>query len=59
MKLDDMKKVIDDMKKHSPDTLDPNVLWFNIGRTYGVMQQYLDDHPKQKERIMKLLQKES
>ena len=48
------------ISKYTPEKLDPNLMFFNIGLTVGRIQQYLDDRPEQKEKILKFLkEKES
>ena len=46
------------ISKYTPEKLDPNLVFFNIGLTVGRMQQYLDDRPEQKEKILKFLKEE-
>ena len=48
------------ISKYTPEKLDPNLMFFNIGLTVGRIQQYVDDRPEQKEKILKFLkEKES
>lgn len=46
------------ISKYTPEKLDPNLLFFNVGLTVGRMRQYLDDRPEQKEKILKFLKEE-
>ena len=46
------------ISKYTPEKLDPNLSFFNIGLTVGRIQQYLDDRPEQKEKILKFLKEE-
>ena len=52
----DINKIKESTSKYTPEKLDPNVLFFNVGLAFGRMRQYLDDHPKEKEKILKLLE---
>ena len=46
------------ISKYTPEKLDPNLMFFNIGLTVGRIQQYVDDRPEQKEKILKFLKEE-
>ena len=46
------------ISKYTPEKIDPNLVFFNIGLTVGRIQQYLDDRPEQKEKILKILKEE-
>ena len=46
------------ISKYTPEKIDPNLVFSNIGLTVGRIQQYLDDRPEQKEKILKFLKEE-
>lgn len=46
------------LSKYAPEKIDPSLCLIKMGLVIGRTQQFLDDHPKQKRKILKLLDNE-
>ena len=59
LKTETIKEVKEVYEKYLPEKdLNLNAFWFNLAKIGGELDQYLNDHPKEREKIIKLLEKE-
>ena len=51
------RKILELSSKYTPEELDYKKCLFSMRLAIGETQRFLDDHPKTKEKILKLLEK--
>lgn len=54
----DKNKIKDLIRKHVPEKINANVMFENIKIIKLQVQKYLDDNPKEKAKLLKLLDEE-
>lgn len=54
----DKNKIKDLIHKHAPEKIYPNAIFESVKMIKSQVQKYLDDNPKEKEKLLKLLDEE-
>ena len=57
LKKETIEKINEVYEKYLPEKdLNPDAFWFDLLKVGGEIDQYLNDHPKEREKIMKFLE---